>query len=77
MRTKEELFNTSMGNLVWLQKNYNHLKKKYDSKWIVVHNEKVVESGDTFEDILPSTKKYAPSSIMVEYIQSKEVAMFF
>jgi len=77
LRDLAEAFDISLENLKWLRENYSRLKKQYDKKWVVIFKKRVVESGDTFEEILPATKKYEPSSIAVEYIQSKEIAMFF
>ena len=64
-------------NLEWLKRNYSSLKKEYDNKWVLIHDQKVVGCGDTFDEMLPETKKYEPSSVLLEYIHSKEVAMFF
>ena len=76
---KAELFKISRGNAEWFRENYEDLKKKYDNRWILIHNEKVVESASTFDDILKilRAQKYDPNTVIVEYLQSKQIAMFF
>ena len=71
------LFEVARGNLEWLKKNYGRLKRQYDNKWVLIHDRRVIGSGDTFEEMLPQARQYEPSSVMLEYIHSKEVAMFF
>jgi hypothetical protein len=77
MRNLEVALNDSLENLKWLGENYSRLKREYGDKWVVISSKKVVESGDSFEEILLAAKKYPPGSFTVEYIQSKEIAMFF
>jgi hypothetical protein len=74
---KEELFKVSRENLRWLKENYNSLKRQYDSKWVIIHNKKVIQSSSTFNDIMNAAKQYDPNSVIVEYIESKPIAMFF
>jgi len=74
---REDLFDISKENIQWLQENYEHLRKEYDKKWIIVHNKKVVESQETFKDILQVARRYDPNSILVEFLQTQEVAAFF
>jgi len=74
---REDIFSVSMENLRWFQKNYAQLKRKYGNKWVLVHERKIISTGNSFEEILPSAQKYEPSSVMLEYIKSDEVAMFF
>ena len=64
-------------NLEWFKRNYGNLKREYNHKWILIHDRRVVGSGDTFEEMLPEARKYDPSSVMLEYIYSEEVALFF
>lgn len=71
------LFEVARGNLEWLKSNYSRLKREYDNKWVLIHKGKVVGCGDTFDEMLPETRKYEPSSVLLEYIHSKEVATFF
>lgn len=73
----ESLFRLSQENLEWFKENYEDLRKKYDSKWIIIQNKQVVGSGSTFSDIINAVKKYDPNSVIVEYIQSEQIAMFF
>ena len=74
---KAELFKTSRRNVEWLKENYESLKRKYDNRWIVIQNNKVVESASTFDEIMKAIRKHDPNKIFVEYIQSEPVAMFF
>lgn len=74
---KEVLFKISRENATWFSRNYESLKKKYDNCWIMIHNKKVVESASSFDEIMNATKKYDRNTVMVEYIQSKPIAMFF
>jgi len=45
----------------------------------LIHNKEVVESARTFDDIMKilRAQKYDPNTIIVEYLQSKQIAMFF
>jgi len=74
---KSALFEVSRKNIEWLKENYDRLKKDYDNRWVVIQNGKVVESASTFEEIMKTVRKRDPNKILVEYIQSKPVAMFF
>lgn len=74
---KEELFKILRENIKWFKENYEDLKRKYDNRWIMIHNKKVAKSASTFNEIVKIAKKYDPNTIIVEYIQSKQVAMFF
>ena len=72
-----ELFKISSKNLEWLKKNYENLKKEYNGVWVVIQDRKVVTSASTFDEIMRTVRKYDPNRILVEYIQSEQVAMFF
>jgi len=76
---KAELFEISRENAEWFRDNYENLKKKYNNRWILIHNKEVVESARTFDDIMKilRAQKYDPNTIIVEYLQSKQIAMFF
>jgi len=74
---KAELFKNSKENLEWFKENYEDLKKKYDERWIVIDNKTVVKSASTFDEILALVRKHDPNKVIVEYIQSKQIAMFF
>ncbi|MEA2066333.1 MAG: DUF5678 domain-containing protein [Thermotogota bacterium] len=73
------------GEIKWRKRNYlgfrkgmlSGLKKKYDNRWIMIHGGKVIESASTFNEIMNVARKYDPNSILVEYVQSKPIAMFF
>ncbi len=74
---KAELFKNAEENIEWLKENYDALRKKYDEQWIVIENKTVIESASTFDEVLPLVRKRDPNRIIVEYMQSNPVAMFF
>jgi len=74
---KAELFKISRRNSEWLKENYENLKREYDNRWVVIQDRKVVESASTFDEIMKAIRKYDPNRILVEYLQSEPVAMFF
>lgn len=73
----KELFELSRRNTEWLKENYEKLKRDYNKSWIVIQNRKVVNSASSFDEILKTIKKHDANKILVEYIQSEPVAMFF
>ena len=74
---REVLFDDSVENMEWFSKHYADVKRKYTNKWIIVYNRKVVETEDSFEEVLARARKYDPNRIMVEFMESDEIAMFF
>ena len=74
---KIELFEISRRNAEWLQKNYERLKKEYDKRWVLIQDGKVVKSASSFDEIMRTVRRHDPNKILVEYIQSEPVAMFF
>lgn len=74
---KSELFEVSRKNTEWLKKNYAQLKREYDNRWIIIHDRKVVESASTFDEIMRTIRRHDPNTILVEYVQSEPLAMFF
>jgi len=74
---KSKLFEISRLNTEWLKENYKTLKKKYDSCWIIIKNRKIVKSASTFDEIMYAIKEFNKNEILVEFIQSEPIAMFF
>lgn len=74
---KEELFKIARANIEWFKENYEDLKKKHDKRWIIIHSKKVVDSTSTFNEMMKVARKYDQNTIKVEYIESKQIAMFF
>jgi hypothetical protein len=72
-----DLFKSSRENLEWFKNNYDYLKKNYDKRWVIITQKKVVENSSNFDEVLIAAKKYDPSSIIVEFIESEPIAMFF
>lgn len=74
---KVEAFRLSEENLKWLKENYDRLKREYNGKWVVIKDQRVYESRDTFDEILEIARKQDPNSILIEYLQKEQIAMFF
>ena len=74
---RNELFEISRKNAEWLKANYESLKKKYGNQWIMMHDREIVMSASTFDEIMKAVRKHDPNKILVEYIQSEPIAMFF
>jgi hypothetical protein len=71
------LFKSSRENLEWFKSNYDNLKKNYDKCWVIISEKKVVGSNSSFDEIVKAAQKYDQSRIMVEFIESEPIAMFF
>jgi len=76
-KEKDELFKLSREELEWFKSNYENLKKEYNNQWVVIKNKKIVGNGKTYEDIASTLKEQDKKTIMVEFIDSKRLAMFF
>jgi hypothetical protein len=74
---RKELFKFSRQNAEWLQENYDNLKRDYNNSWVIIENRKVVKTASSFNEIMRAVKKSDPNKILVEYIQTEPVAMFF
>ncbi len=74
---KSELFKSSMENLEWFKQNYKGLRKDCNNQWVVIENRKIVAKGSTYEKIADILKKMDKKSAIVEFIDSKQLAMFF
>lgn len=75
---RDELFKLSRENLEWFKENYNKLKRKYDNQWIVIQKKEVVATSSTYDDIIKFLKeKSDKKSAIVEFMDSKQMAMFF
>lgn len=72
-----EKFRVSRENIEWFSENYNHLKKKFAERWIILQDKKVVESAIKYDEIMKMAKKYDTNRIMIEYMQTEPIAMFF
>jgi len=74
---KTESFRLSRENLEWFKENYENLKRKYDNQWVIVQKREVVGHSSTYDDIIELLKKRDRKNAMVEFIDSKQIAMFF
>lgn len=71
------MFEVSRQNIEWFKKNYNQLKRDYDKRWVMIQDRKVVTSASTFDEIMEIVRKHDSNKILVEYMQSEPIAMFF
>ena len=77
METRE-VFRLSMGNMEWLAENYDKLKEEFDGKWIAVSDARVVESAESLHKLKEAIAKHQNrDSIVVEFITTEPIAMFF
>ena len=74
---KDELFKLSRENLEWFKENYKNIRKDCNNQWVVIQNKKIVAKGSTYENIASMLKKADKKTAIVEYIDSKQLAMFF
>lgn len=76
---KVEMFKISKSNGEWFRENYEDLKRKYDNQWVLIRDRKVVETASTFDGIMKilRERKYDLNTTLIEYLQSKQIAMFF
>jgi len=74
---RNEMFEISRRNAEWLKENYDSLKKEFDNSWIMIQDREVIANASTFDEIMKAIRKHDPNRILVEYIQSEPVAMFF
>jgi len=74
---KQQIFNIWKENTEWFRKNYERFKREYDNKWILIRNKKIIAVESKLSKIMEIAKRYNPNEIMVEYLQSKKIAMFF
>ncbi|MGD0160798.1 MAG: DUF5678 domain-containing protein [Candidatus Bathyarchaeia archaeon] len=73
----DEIFKLSRENAEWLKENYESLKKKYDNKWVIIQEKKVVHSSSMFDEVMKAARKYDPKTVIVEFMQTQQIAMFF
>jgi hypothetical protein len=76
-RGVDSLFKNSRENLAWFKDNYDNLLKEFDKCWVVIAGKKVVASGSSFDEVVKAARKYDSSSVIVEFIESEPIAMFF
>ncbi|MGA2768927.1 MAG: DUF5678 domain-containing protein [Candidatus Bathyarchaeia archaeon] len=74
---KDELFKLSRENLEWFKENYKNIRRDYNNQWIVIQNKKIIAKGSTYENITNMLKKADKKAAIVEFIDSKQLAMFF
>lgn len=74
---KAELVRHSQENLEWFKDNYKVLRKDCNNQWIAIQNKKVIAKGARYEEILSALKEKDRKSAIVEFIDSKQLAMFF
>jgi len=76
-RGLDSLFRSSRENLAWFKDNYEGLLKEFDKCWVVIAGKKVVASSGSFDEAVNAARKYDASGVIVEFIESEPIAMFF
>lgn len=71
------MFEISRANMKWLEENYKKLRREFRDQWVIIRDKKVVETAETFDEIMKALKRYDVNRVLVEYIRSERVAMFF
>jgi hypothetical protein len=74
---KNEIFKLSRENLAWFKDNYKSLRKDYDNQWIVIQKKQVVANGSSYDRVIEGLKKKDKKSAIVEFVDSRQIAMFF
>jgi hypothetical protein len=74
---KTELFRASRENLEWFRDNYKTLVKDCNGQWVVIQNRKIIAKGSTYEKIAGILKETDKKSAIVEFVDSRQLAMFF
>jgi hypothetical protein len=74
---KEELFRLSRQDLEWFKENYENLKEKYDNQWVIIKEKKIVGNGSAYSDVESILRKKDKKPVIIEFIDSNQLAMFF
>lgn len=74
---KDELFKLSRENLEWFKENYKNIRRDCNNQWVVIQNKKIIAKGSTYKNITNMLKKADKKAAIVEFIDSKQLAMFF
>jgi len=74
----KECITLSTEDMEYLTANYDELARKYDKKWIVISDRKVVAAVESIEEVTNALKKTRhPECAVVEYMTTEPIAMFF
>ena len=74
----KECITVSTEDMEYLTANYDELAKKYDKKWILISDKKVVAAVESIEEMRNILKKIRHSECaIVEYMTTEPIAMFF
>jgi hypothetical protein len=71
------MFDVARGNAEWLKENFDAIKKEYDNHWVIIEDKRIIKSASTFDEVMEIVRKHDPNKVLVEYIESKPIAMFF
>ena len=77
MLNANEMFDIARGNAEWLKENFDAIKKEYDNRWVIIEDKKIIKSASTFDEVMETVRKHDPNKVLVEFIESKPIAMFF
>jgi H2-forming N5,N10-methylenetetrahydromethanopterin dehydrogenase-like enzyme len=75
--TKSQLLKESVENLAWFRENYKNIKKECNNQWVIIQNRQIVAKGSTYDEIANLLNEKSKKSAIVEFIDSKQLAMFF
>lgn len=68
----------STEDMEYLTANYDELARKYDKKWIIISDKKVVSAAESLKEVVNALKKIRhPECAVVEYMTTEPIAMFF
>jgi hypothetical protein len=73
--SKEDALREAKLNLEWIRDNFEELQQNYDKQWIVIEDQKVVDSSKICNKIFKNVQKYKTSAL-IEFINSEQMAMF-
>jgi hypothetical protein len=74
---KNELLRLSRENLDWFNKNYSSLRRKYNNQWVAIQKKEVIANGSTYDQVVQVLKECDKKSAVIEFMDSKRLAMFF
>lgn len=75
--TKSQLLKESVENLAWFKQNYKSIQKECNNQWVIIKDKQIVAKGSTYDEIVDALKEKDKKSAIVEFIDSKQLAMFF
>ena len=64
-------------NHLWLSKHLDQIVKQYRGKWIAIHNQQIIASATTIEELYSKLEQQQIplKEVLIEYIPKHEVAL--